>query len=350
MDINEVRKQIDDVDEEIVKLIAKRISLIKTIAKIKASLNQSVADDSRDVELIVKWRKLSTLHGVPWELAEQILKEILVYSKKIQLNIIAENVCHSYREAVVVVGYGRMGKSLAIQMIRKGLEVVVAGRSDEKAEAMAKEVGCNAKPLDEAVSMGRYIILAVPPQAYEEKFVESIAEKLGEKIVMDILSSKSWIYSYLEELSLKHRFYYVSTHPLFGPSTPAEGQKIIVIPSRTGRDVLAEVVNFWRCLELDPVIATYEEHEKAMAVVQVLTHLHILLFQLAVEELSKDLNIDPLKFSTPTFKEFTAIVKRLDEIKDVLYEIQRSNPFSPLVYDKVVKSIQYIRGKIYGVK
>lgn len=350
MTVGEIRKQIDEVDEEIVKLLAKRLSLAKVIAELKTSINQNVVDDSRELELVLRWRKLATIHGVPWELAEQIVKTVLVYSKKIQLNIISKNCAHRSREAVVIVGYGKMGKALAMQIARRGFSVVVSGRSLGKAEVVAQEVGCRAEPMEKALGMGRYVIFAIPLQAYSEGFADDIAGSLKGRIAMDILSSKSWVYNYLEELSVKHGFHYVSTHPLFGPSTPAEGQKIIVIPSKTGRDVIADVVDFWRCVELDPLVVSYEEHEKAMAVVQVLAHLFILSLQLAVKELSRELGVDPIKFSTPTFKELMAIAERLNEIKDTIYEIQKSNPFSLFVHSQALKYIQHISTTILGGK
>uniref|UniRef100_A0A7C4NKK1 Prephenate dehydrogenase/arogenate dehydrogenase family protein n=1 Tax=Ignisphaera aggregans TaxID=334771 RepID=A0A7C4NKK1_9CREN len=348
MSVGEIRKQIDEVDEEIVKLLAKRLSLAKAIVELKTSLNQNVVDDGRELELMLRWRKLATTHGVPWELAEQIVKAVLVYSKKIQLSVISKNCAHRSREAVVIVGYGKMGKALATQITRRGLDVIVSGRSLDKAEAVAKEIACRAEPIEKALGMGRYVVLAIPLQAYSEGFVDGIVGSLRGRIVMDILSSKSWVYSYLEELSVKYGFYYISTHPLFGPSTPAEGQKIVIIPSKTSKDVLAEVVDFWRCVEIDPLVVSYEEHEKAMAIVQVLAHLFILSLQLTVKELSRELGVDPIKFSTPTFKELIAIAERLNEIKDTVYEIQKSNPFSSFVRSQALKSIQYISMSILG--
>ncbi|MEM3980637.1 MAG: prephenate dehydrogenase/arogenate dehydrogenase family protein [Ignisphaera sp.] len=350
MNVGEIRKRIDEIDEEIINLLARRLSLAKVIAEIKTNLGQSISDDIREVELTLRWRRLATAYRVPWGLAEQILRAILVYSKKIQLSIVSKNCNHRLKETVVIVGYGRMGKALAIQITRRGFDVVLSGRNIDKAKAIAREIKCRAEPLDNAIGMGKYIILALPVKAYEEGFVDGIAASLSKRIVMDILSSKAWVYKYLEELSSKHGFYYVSTHPLFGPLTPVEGQKIAVIPSATGRDVLVDVVDFWRCVELDPVIVSYEEHEKAMAIVQVLPHLYILSFQALVEELSEELAVDPYKLSTPTFKELIAVAKRLNEIKDTVYEIQKSNPFSPLVHNQIIKSIQRFSEVILGGK
>ncbi|MEM1541654.1 MAG: bifunctional chorismate mutase/prephenate dehydrogenase [Ignisphaera sp.] len=352
MDIAEIRKKIDDIDRQIIELLSRRLELVKSIAEHKRSYGLSINDEAREIDLSIKWRKLAATYGVPPDLVEQILEEILKHSKKLQLDVIKSiDGCRSvYGARVAIVGYGKMGKALGSQIIRRGFEVVITGRDIDKAKTVARELGCSAIELEKALTTCNHIILALSLQAYLDGFVDIIARHMSGKIVMDILSSKNLVYEYVEKLSHVYGFAYVSTHPLFGPSTSAYGQKIAVIPSGSGKDVLEDVVDFWRCVGLDPVVVSYEEHEKAMAVVQVLTHMLILLFQLGVEELSKELGIDPLKLSTPTFRELTAISIRLNEIKDVVYEIQKNNSFSPLVHEKIFvlfrKIVERLGGRI----
>lgn len=342
MDLTELRKQIDEVDQQIIELLAKRLLLVKNIAIIKQSSGLNINDGRREVELVVRWRKLAASYGLPLEFVEQILKTVLDFSKKIQLDASTLDYTYKDRNNVVIVGYGKMGKSLGAQILRSGFNVILTGRNIEKAENVAREINCKAMEIEEALPKADYIILALSLQAYSNKFVDTIAKFMSKKIVMDILSSKSWVYKHLEELSTLNKFFYISTHPLFGPFTPLLGQKIVIIPSSTGKEVLNDVINFWRCVGLDPVISSYEEHEKSMAVVQVLPHLQLIIFQLAVDELSRELDVDPMKFSTPTFKELTAICKRLSEIKDTIYEIQKNNIFSAFVHEKIDKLLHQV--------
>ncbi|MEM0489929.1 MAG: prephenate dehydrogenase/arogenate dehydrogenase family protein [Ignisphaera sp.] len=352
MDIAEIRKNIDEIDRQIIELLSKRLELVKNIAEYKRSYGLNINDELREIDLSIKWRKLAATYGVPLDLVEQILKEILKHSKKLQIDVVKSiDGCRNiYGTRIAIVGYGKMGKALGLQIINRGFEVVITGRDIEKAKMVARELGCNAIELERALASCNHIILALSLQAYLDGFVDTIARHMAGKIVMDILSSKNLVYKHVEKLSHIYGFAYVSTHPLFGPSTPVYSQKIAIIPSETGKDVLEDVVNFWKCVGLDPIVVSYEEHEKTMAIVQVLTHMLILLFQLGVEELSKELGVDPLKLSTPTFRELTAISIRLNEIKDVVYEIQKNNGFSPLVHEKIFtlfrKIVEELGGKI----
>lgn len=345
MSLEETRRRIEEIDKNIVELISKRLKLVEEIAKIKARGGLGIVDDMREVELKILWRRYATSYGVPLSLVERIFSVLLSYSKDIQFNVVTNRECYEHAKAcgaIAIIGYGRMARALGMLLVNKGYEVIISGRDIGKAKALAKDVGCIASRLDDALRNSRYVLLTLSPRAFEERFIDKIAGELHEKIVMDILSAKGSIYKHLEELSKIHHFYYISVHPLFGPSTPAAGQKIVLIPSETGTEFVNEVVKLWKCASLDPLVTSFEEHEKAMSIVQVLTHLLILVFEASLNELSRKLSVDYIKFSTPTFKEFLAITFRLDEIRDVVLEIQKNNIFSPLVRETVLEIVKRV--------
>lgn len=352
MGLEEVRKKIEEVDRRIIELVSERLRLAEEIAKTKMREGLGIVDDLREAELRIIWRRYATSYGVPLDLAEQILSTLLSYSKNVQFKVLSDSICDEYtktRNAITIVGYGRMARALGLLLVNRGYSVIISGRDIGKAEATAKDLGCMVSKLDDALRSSRYVLLALSPRAFEERFVDEIARDLREKVVMDILSAKGSIYSHLEKLSKTYQFYYISTHPLFGPSTPAVGQKIVLIPSETGVKFIDEVVKLWKCAGLDTVVTSFEDHEKAMSIVQVLTHLLILVFEISINELSGKLDVDYMKFSTPTFKELLTITLRLGEIKDVLLEIQKKNIFSPLVRKTVLDVVKKISSQLGDV-
>lgn len=349
MSLGEVRKRIEDIDRHIVELVSERLKLAEEIAKIKIREGLSGVDDLREVELKVLWRKYAASHSIPLALAEQILSTLLSYSKDAQFKVLANDVCNEYPRkcrAITIVGYDKMAQALGSLLVSKGYSVIVSSRDLDKAEALAKDIGSVASKLDNALVSSRYIVLALQPKEFEELFVNEIAKDLREKVVIDILLAKRGAYRRLEELSKTHQFHYVSAYPLFGPTTPAIGQKIVLIPSETGTMFIDEVVMLWRCAGLDTVVTSFEEHEKATAIVQVLTHLLILLFELSIDELSRKLNVNYVKFSTPTFKELLTTTVELSEMKDVMLELQRNNVFSSLVRKTVLEVLMKILSQL----
>ncbi|MBO4252022.1 MAG: chorismate mutase, partial [Clostridia bacterium] len=57
MELNEIRNKIDGLDDEIIKLYLKRMELVKEVAASKAKSGKTVADDSREREIIFRLSK-----------------------------------------------------------------------------------------------------------------------------------------------------------------------------------------------------------------------------------------------------------------------------------------------------
>lgn len=57
MELNDLRKLIDDVDDEILKLFIKRMELVKEVAKEKANKNTSIEHKDRESEILERLRK-----------------------------------------------------------------------------------------------------------------------------------------------------------------------------------------------------------------------------------------------------------------------------------------------------
>lgn len=83
-DIEQLRKQIDDIDEEIVKNIGERISIVKKIGDLKKAADQEVQDPQREVKLLLRMRELSQTYGVPLEMVIHIFDYMMTESRKIQ--------------------------------------------------------------------------------------------------------------------------------------------------------------------------------------------------------------------------------------------------------------------------
>ncbi len=344
MGIEDLRREIEEIDREIIRYLARRLNIVKEVGRLKAEEGRHASDDERELYVKNYWRQLSTMYGVPVELAKELSETIIKYSKYIQLKDM-----QSFSPKIITfIGYGRMGKLLALYTVRAGHKAIITGRNSEKAESIAKEIGGTSLDISEAVGRGDFIVLALPLNAFTDGYIDKISSLFRGKIVMDILSSKNHIFRYMEELSIRNGFCYISTHPLFGPQTTPLGEKMAIIPSKTGIEHVNDVCMLWRSIGLEPIVIDIDEHEKSMAIIQVLTHLYLLALYYSIEEVSREFGIDPYKLSTPTFREIMGIIKRLNNIMDVVIEIQKSNPFSDVVrskafsiFEKMIYELRY---------
>ena len=82
--VKEIRKQIDEIDAKILKLLGKRFKIAPKLAKMKKKEKLPVLDKKREVEVFKKLEKIAKKEGVDKKLVEKLWKEILKESRKIQ--------------------------------------------------------------------------------------------------------------------------------------------------------------------------------------------------------------------------------------------------------------------------
>lgn len=88
MDLLEIRKEIDKIDNEIVRLFEQRMGLSKNVAEYKIKTGKKVIDREREISKITALVELTkdnfNKHGV-----EELFKQIMSISRKLQYQLIA---------------------------------------------------------------------------------------------------------------------------------------------------------------------------------------------------------------------------------------------------------------------
>lgn len=92
MDLLELRKQIDEIDSQIVELYERRMEVAKGVAEYKISVGKKVFDKQREMEKLEKVRSMThnefNAHGI-----EELFEQIMSMSRKLQYQLLAENGC-----------------------------------------------------------------------------------------------------------------------------------------------------------------------------------------------------------------------------------------------------------------
>ncbi|NOZ88579.1 MAG: prephenate dehydrogenase/arogenate dehydrogenase family protein, partial [Crenarchaeota archaeon] len=123
---------------------------------------------------------------------------------------------------------------------------------------------------------------------------------------------------------------YASLHPLFGPLGCPAGETVAVVPLRLERwrERLEKLLTG---LGLVYTYVSVEEHDKAMAVNQVLHHLVYEVLGEAMERLRERLGVEPglLKsLATYSLRQTLSVMARLERLQAVVEEIRRLNPYA----------------------
>ena len=86
--IDELRSQMDLLDNEIIAIISKRHSLAKIIGNYKISNNLPIIDKKRESEARIYHKKLTTQYGISYNYISELYQLIIEQSREIQLKLI----------------------------------------------------------------------------------------------------------------------------------------------------------------------------------------------------------------------------------------------------------------------
>lgn len=84
MTLEQLRTKIDEINEQIINLIAVRAELSKHVAIEKNKINKNIEDKEREQELLNKVKTIAEEKKVDPDLIEDIFKKIIEHSKQIQ--------------------------------------------------------------------------------------------------------------------------------------------------------------------------------------------------------------------------------------------------------------------------
>ncbi|PCI95387.1 chorismate mutase [Candidatus Aerophobetes bacterium] len=82
MYMDELRKEIEEIHEDLLNLLKRRSEVTKKIAKIKQENNLPIYDPFREELLIENMKKLAKKKEIDPQMAELMLRIILTFSKK----------------------------------------------------------------------------------------------------------------------------------------------------------------------------------------------------------------------------------------------------------------------------
>jgi prephenate dehydrogenase/chorismate mutase len=233
MELEELRKEIDEIDREILRLLEKRVEVARKIGEIKRREGKGVVDESREREVVNRAGRFAS-----------VFREIV-------------RVCRAEQLTVGIVGYGRIGRVLGSSISRYF-----------NTEILTKERELSTcTSLEELVERSNVILLCTPEEAtldILQRLLE-MKEKLKGKVVADVLTFKRRvrdIYARFPE--------YVgvcSIHPMFGEGArSAEGRRFIVVKVRN--DIPQEIIEVLRAMKCEIVVVeSIEEHDEIVKLV-----------------------------------------------------------------------------------
>ncbi|MBP7708232.1 chorismate mutase [Candidatus Pacearchaeota archaeon] len=90
MELKQLRDKLDKIDEEIVLLLAKRLTLIPAVAEYKKKNNVARHQPDREKQIIDSRRKIAEQNKINPDLVEKIFKDIILESHEIEKKVMGK--------------------------------------------------------------------------------------------------------------------------------------------------------------------------------------------------------------------------------------------------------------------
>lgn len=327
-ELEALRARIDAIDREVLALLARRMGVVREVAAVKQAHGLAIRDYVRERQVFDARGRLAEQLGLSAGAIESIYRQILLSSRDYQaaLGVGVERDVEP-KTVAVIGGEGAMGRLIARLFGELGHRVEIA----DLATALTPEA---------AAASADVVVVSVPIGVTVE-----VVNKLGpllrpEALLMDVTSLKR---EPVEAMLASTRASVVGTHPLFGPGVHTlQGQRFVVCPGR------GEAWQRWltRNLEARGLVVTEasaEEHDRAMALVQVLTHFQTQVLGLALSDIGISVE-ESRRFTSPAYLMELYVAARHFAQDPALYgPIEMKNPERDRVVDAFCRAADELR-------
>ena len=219
---------------------------------------------------------------------------------------------------LAIFGYGRFGRALGELALASGLSVSAV---DPQA-TIPTELAATA---DDAIANADIVVLAMPVSEFENALAQLAPKFRPEQLILDVGSVKV-LPSRILEKSLGARVPFAATHPLFGPTSLALGERplrVVVCPNRAHPDAAKRARAFYESLGCEVKEQGAEDHDRAMA------RTHALTFFLAKGVLDAFGSSPPPEFAPASFQGIARAIETVRADAGHLFRtLQVDNPYA----------------------
>jgi chorismate mutase/prephenate dehydrogenase len=338
MTLDELRRKLSALDEELVNLIAERQQIVADIGRSKVSAGTGTRDYAREKDVLDMGRRQARERNIDPDLVENILRQLIRTSLESQERdrVIAEGKGDG-RRVLVIGGAGKMGRWFVDFFESQGFVTTVADRSIEDGP------GSFSNWTDAGVDYD--VIVVATPLAVSGRILAQLAVLKPKGLIFDIGSLKSPLLDGLRELqSAGCRV--TSLHPMFGPNTRLlSGRHLIfcdvgdVVATDAAKELFAATM-------VEQIDMGLDDHDRLIAYVLGLSHALNIAFFTALAE-SGEAAPKLAKMSSTTFDSQLLVSGAVAQDNPHLYfEIQNLNKFGLGPLDALCEAAGRIRATV----
>lgn len=289
-----LREKIDQVDQQLIDLLAQRLALVAEVGKVKSEHGIPVYAPEREALMITARREDAETKGVPADLIEDVLRRVMRESYANENNHGFKMINSNIQKIVIVGGKGKLGGLFGHYLTLSGYQVEALGSQD----------------WDDATTIlaNTDVIIVCVPIAKTNETIARLQPYLTENMILaDLTSVKA---QPLRKMLEVHRGAVVGLHPMFGPDITSMAKQVIAccdgrFPERY--EWLIEQMKIWGA-KIEHIDA--QEHDNAMTYIQALRHFSTFAFGLHLSRQPVQLS-KLLALSSPIYRLELAMIGRL---------------------------------------
>jgi chorismate mutase/prephenate dehydrogenase len=324
-----LRAMVDQLDREILELLARRQAVAAEIAATKRTEGKSIRDLGREQAVLDARKAQAEQLHLPPNVVESIWRLLMLASRDHQASLRPEAPKAKDPKNVAIIGAnGGMGRVLMRLFADLGHYVLPVDVDTELT-------------LEEAAKGADVVIVSVPIRE-TERVIRAVGPLLGPSaLLMDVTSLKDEPVRVMLESTEAS---VIGTHPMFGPGVHTlQGQRVVVCPGR-GAEWLTWVTEAFETRGLVVTLATPAVHDRAMSLVQVLTHFQTQVLGLTLSRMGMPLE-EPLAFTSPAYLLELYVTARHFAQSPALYgPIEMENPETARVTETFMAAAREISG------
>lgn len=311
-----LRAQIDALDHDLLDVMTRRMALVATVAAYKRQHGIRIRDANREQSVLADRRARASSLGLPVGEVESIFRVLMRSSRDHQAALRAEvPLDDAPRTVAVIGGAGQIGARFARLFGELGHRVLVA---DIDTELSTRDAAAEAD----------VVVISVPIDVTEAVIRTVGPHVRDDALLLDVTSIKEMPVRAMLDAT---RASVVGTHPMFGPGVHTlQGQRVVLCRARG--DEWAHWIR--RTLEARGLViteATPAQHDRAMSIVQVLTHFQTQTLGLTLARLGVPLE-ETLAFTSPAYLlELFVTARHFAQDSRLYGSIEMRNPGTPEV-------------------
>ena len=322
-DLTVLRKLIEEIDTNIVSLMAARNDAAKLIGELKRKDGLPLRNKDVEKAITERYRTLAENTSLPKDVAEAVCKMLITSSVELQSSIVRKE-CR--KKVTIIGGAGRMG-----QWMRRYFESMNANVS-----IVDVSVGSINDAKDSDI-----VIVAVPISSVGNVLKEADAVCKKSALIFDIASVKSSFTDVVKEMA-KHRKV-CSVHPMFGPSAVSMTDRNVVVCDCGSKKAVTEAKELFDNDSSNIIVTTVERHDELMAFAMSLAHAANIAFFTALN--NSGISFDELSNAASTTFSRTMNVSASVSKEDasLYYLIQKMNVNAEHMWDIYEKAVKEVR-------